>query len=81
MTTLSVRLSDSLHRQLKELARRDGISVNQFIATAVAEKMSALATEDYLQQRAAKGSAERFRQILSKVPDVPPDKYDALPSK
>jgi hypothetical protein len=55
--------------------------VNQFITTAVAEKMSALATEDYLQQRAAKGSAKRFRQILSKVPDVPPDKYDALPSK
>jgi predicted transcriptional regulator len=81
MTTLSVRLPDSLHKRLKELARQDGVSVNQFITTAVAEKLSAIATVDYLEQRAAKGSRKRFRKALSKVPDVPPDEQDAFPAK
>lgn len=76
MTTLSLRLPDSLHRQLKELARRDGISINQFIATAVAEKVSALDTADYLEQRTARGSRKKFRKVLSKVPDVEPDGFD-----
>ena len=78
MSTLSLRLPDSLHQQLKELARRDGVSINQFIATAVAEKMSALATIDYLEQRADRGSAEKFRKVLSKVPNVAPDKPDMI---
>ncbi|MBC8870036.1 MAG: toxin-antitoxin system HicB family antitoxin [Planctomycetes bacterium] len=77
MTTLSLRLPDSLHRQLKELARRDGISINQFIATAVAEKMSALDTVDYLERRAMKGNRKKFRNVLSKVPDVAPEGFDA----
>jgi predicted transcriptional regulator len=78
MTTLSLRLPDSLHKRLKELARQDGVSVNQFITTAVAEKLSALSTADYLEERAANASRKRFRKALSKVPDVPPEKRDAL---
>ena len=38
MSRLSVRLPDSLHDKVRELARRDGVSINQFIATAVAER-------------------------------------------
>ena len=38
MSSLSVRLPDSLHDKVRELARRDGVSINQFIATAVAER-------------------------------------------
>ena len=41
MSTLSLRLPDSLHEKVRELAAQDGISINQFIATAMAEKMSA----------------------------------------
>ena len=52
MSVLSLRLPDSIHRHIKEFAQQEGVSINQFIATAVAEKMSTLATEDYLQARA-----------------------------
>jgi hypothetical protein len=79
MSTLSLRLPDSLHRQLKELAQRDGVSINQFVATAVAEKMSALTTADYLEERAKRGDQERFRNVLSKIPDVDPDERDIMP--
>ena len=78
MSTLSLRLPKSLHKRLKELAEREGISINQFIATAVAEKMSALTTAEYLEKRAKRGKRNKFRAVLSKVPDVQPDNFDAL---
>lgn len=52
--------------------------MNQIIATAVAEKLSALMAEDYLEKRAARGSRERFEAVLRKVPDVEPDERDRL---
>ena len=78
MSTLSLRLPDSLHRQVKELAAQEGISINQFVATAVAEKMSALMTEEYLQERARRGSRAKYDAALAQVPDVEPDEYDRL---
>jgi predicted transcriptional regulator len=48
MTALSLHLPESLHRKLSELAEQEGISINQLINSAVAEKMSALMTEEYL---------------------------------
>jgi hypothetical protein len=78
MSTLSVRLPESLHKQVRELARREGISINQFVALAVAEKMSALMTEDYLEERAKRGDRARFEAILAKVKDRPPDPGDEL---
>lgn len=77
MSTLSVRLPDSLHGMAKTLASQDGISMNQFIASAVAEKVSALATEAYLQQRASRASQDKFEAALAAVPSVAPLKEDA----
>ena len=48
MTALTVRLPNSVHQKVKELAERDEISVNQFIASAVSEKMASVMTLDYL---------------------------------
>lgn len=76
MTALSLRLPESLHRKLTELAEQEGISINQLINTAVAEKMSALMTEEYLAARAKKGSRRKFETALSRVPDVSPEEYD-----
>ena len=78
MSTLSLRLPDSLHQQVKSLARQDGISINQFISSAVAEKMAALVTEQHLKERALAGSKDEFFNALSKVPSVEPDASDVL---
>ena len=80
MSTLSLRLPDSLHRHIKELAEREGVSINQFITTAVAEKLSALMTVEYLQERAARGDRARFDAVLAKVPAVPPQPADQIES-
>jgi len=79
MSTIQVHLPDSLQQQLHVLAARDGISIDQFIATAVAEKMAALMPEAYLEERAQRGSRAKYEAALAKVPDVEPAPYDKLP--
>jgi hypothetical protein len=78
MSTLSVRLPNSIHAHTKKLAREEGISINQFVASAVAEKLSALDTERYLSARAARGKKVNIKRLLAKVPDVPPSEEDRL---
>jgi hypothetical protein len=76
MSTISVRLPDSLHRMAKSIAAEDRVSMNQFIASAVAEKVAALTTESYLKERAERASAEKFRAAMAAVPASPPEEFD-----
>lgn len=78
MSTISLRLPDSLHQHVRELAKQENISMNQFVATAIAEKMSALLAEEYLADRAKRGSKKKFKRALSKVKNIAPDENDAL---
>lgn len=78
MSTLSLRLPESLHKRLKEMAQREGISINQFISTAVAEKLSALMTVQYLQERASRSDRARFDAVLAKIADAPADVADRI---
>jgi predicted transcriptional regulator len=78
MSTISLRLPDSLHKQLRKLAQKESISLNQLITVALAEKLSALMTEEYLEARAKRGSRKKFERVMKKVPKVPPEDYDRL---
>ncbi|MBL3529675.1 MAG: toxin-antitoxin system HicB family antitoxin [gamma proteobacterium endosymbiont of Lamellibrachia anaximandri] len=78
MSTLSLRLPNSLHEEVKLLAKNEGISINQFISSAVGEKLSALLTEKYLRQRAKQGNERSFIDAMSKVPDIEPEDEDQL---
>jgi hypothetical protein len=78
MSTISLRLPDSLHREIRRLAAEDGISINQFISTAAAEKIAALMTVEYLEEHARRGSREKFEAALASLPDVEPEDYDKL---
>jgi hypothetical protein len=79
MSAFSLRLPESLHEAVRDLARRENVSINQFITIALAEKVSALMTEEYLQQRAGRGSRQKFEAAMAKVADVEPDERDRLP--
>ena len=78
MSTLSVRLPNSLHRRLRKLARDEGVSMNQIISAAVGEKLAALMTLDHLKQRAKRSDKKAFDRILERVPDTEPDEGDRL---
>jgi hypothetical protein len=80
MSIVQVQIPDSLHKSLSDLAGRDGISIDQFISTAVAEKLSALMTENYLIDRARRGDQAKYEAILAKVPDVEPEPHDKIPT-
>lgn len=71
MTALTIRLPNSVHLKIKELAERDNISVNQFIASAASEKMASFLTLDYLKAEAAKGNRSDFENFLNLVPNGP----------
>jgi hypothetical protein len=79
MSTISLRLPDSLHKQVRRLAEKESVSINQLITLALAEKLSALMTEDYLEERAKRGSRKKFKHAMAKVPKVQPEVYDRLP--
>ncbi|MBI4836656.1 MAG: toxin-antitoxin system HicB family antitoxin [Candidatus Abawacabacteria bacterium] len=78
MSTISLRLPDSLHNTIRKLAEKDSTSINQFITIALAEKISALMTEDYLKSRAKRGSRDKFDKALSKVSDSSPLDFDSF---
>jgi hypothetical protein len=60
------------------LAEREGTSINQLIATALTEKISALDTVSYLEERASRGSRRAFREVLKRAPSVEPVVGDEL---
>jgi hypothetical protein len=76
---MSLRLPESLHRALREIAEQESISANQFVTLAVAEKISALATAAFFQQRESRApSRERFSTLLAKAPPIEPEEDDRL---
>jgi hypothetical protein len=78
MTTLSLRIPDSTHSRLRLWAEQDKLSINQFISTAVSEKLAVLATVGYLEARAARASPSKFRAALAAVPHAVPLDDDQL---
>lgn len=81
MSTLSLRLPESLHEMARELAKEEKISLNQLITVALAEKISALMTEDFFEERARRSSRAKFERAMAKVAKVEPGEYDRLPKK
>jgi hypothetical protein len=69
-------IPDSLMKQIRELADREGVTVEQFISSAAAEKAAAWMTVDYLRARAARGDRSSFEQALDRVPDTAPEEND-----
>jgi len=78
MSTLSLRIPDSLHDAVRDLAQQEHTSINHLTTLALAEKVSALMTEDYLERRAKRGSRKKFERAMAKVPSVPPVPGDEL---
>ena len=78
MGALSLRLPESIHRHIRDIAKAEGVSINQLISSAITEKISAIMTEEYLQQRADRANIKDMEAILNKVADRRPLKGDEL---
>lgn len=73
-----LRIPKSVKAAVARCAERDGISMNQFMATAVAEKISVLATIDLFEDRAARADYESFDRIMTRKGGEPPRKGDEV---
>lgn len=69
MSTISLRLPDSIHHAAKEWSEKDGYSLNSFISSAVAEKLASLQTEEIFRSRIERASRDKFDAVLAQVPD------------
>jgi len=78
MSTLSLRLPRSIHQHIREIAKNEGVSINQFVSSAVSEKISAIMTEDYLKSRAKRAKKSDLKKILDNVPKRKPILGDEL---
>ena len=78
MSALSLRLPEAIHRHIREIAKKEGVSINQLISSAVSEKISALMTEDYLINRAKRAKKKDLKKILTNVPSRKPIHGDKL---
>jgi hypothetical protein len=78
MSALSLRLPSSIHQHIREIAKNEGVSINQFVSSAVSEKISAIMTEDYLKSRAKRAKKSDLRKILDDVSKRKPILGDEL---
>jgi len=78
MGALSLRLPESIHRHIRDIAKAEGVSINQLISSAITEKISAIMTEEYLQKRADRANIKDMEAILNKVASRKPLEGDEL---
>jgi len=76
MSAVTVELPNSLHKKLTELAEKEGFSLEQFLASAAAEKLSVMLQTEFLEREATLGTREAFERVLQAVPDVEPENPD-----
>ena len=72
---LTVNVSEELYHRAAEIAARENISIEELLALAFEERVLEF---ERLKEKAAKGSYEKFRQVMSKIPPVEPPEYDRL---
>ena len=79
-SNVALRLQNSLLDEARRVSEAEGVALNQFINVAVAEKLSALRTDDYFHERAQRGDIGRAKRILKRAgrgnPPVPGDELD-----
>lgn len=78
MSLITVELPKSLYMKISELSEAEGITAHQFLVLAAAEKMSALLTENYLEEEARKGRYEDFEKVMKAVPRTEPEECDRI---
>ena len=81
-SNFALRLQPSLMAEARKVAEAEGVAVNQLINVAVAEKLSALRTEEYFSERAKRGSVTRALRILERLgTGNPPVAGDEVPTR
>ncbi len=74
----ALRIPTSLKQSVEQVAQQDGTSINQFIVSAVAEKLAAMKTADYFAERAKNGNVQAALDLLNRQGGQPPQAGDEI---
>ena len=78
MTKIESQIPDSLYNQVRSLAEREHISIDQLVSIALAAQVSAWLTKDFIEERAKRGNWDKALEVLAHAPDVEPAEHDRL---
>ena len=79
VSTYPLRMPASLKAAVARISKEDGTSINQFVTTAIAEKISAMKTAEFFAKHARNADIEAARRLLRRVGGQPPEPRDRLP--
>ncbi len=79
MSALTVELPENLHQKAREVAAAKNLSMDALVAIALAQSLSRLVADPYLEERAARAAGKGLEEFLAKVPAVEPPEWDRLP--
>ena len=78
MSTLNISIPDSVRSRIEFFAGEDGVSIENFVATILAQRVAVADADSYIRKRAMRGSPERLMELLSAAPNVAPEPQDQI---
>lgn len=78
MSTLNIQIPESIRSRVEDFAREEGVSVDEYIASILSQRIAVADVDSYVQIRAAKGSSKRLIELLDKAPNVEPEPHDRI---
>jgi len=78
MKAIQVRLPDHIHEKLKDLAKEEGISLNNFIVSSISNEVIRQETRDFFKKAAANFDPQKFAEVLGAIPDAPVTESDKI---
>ena len=81
MSTLTISIPDSVRSRIEFFAGKDGVSVEQYVSTVLAQRIAVADADSVVQKRAKQGSPERLLELLAAAPDVQPEPHDRIAPK
>jgi hypothetical protein len=82
MSSITIKIPEYLRQQLEKMSNEEGVSIDQFFATAASEKLSVIKEIDYIALRAARANDEKFEAVLEHIPASSHiDEWDQMPAK
>jgi len=80
MSALTVELPDNLHQKAREVAAAKNLTMDALVAIALAQSVSRLVRDPYLEERAARATGKGLAEFLAQVPPAEPPESDRLPT-
>jgi hypothetical protein len=80
MSTIQVTVANSVRERIEHFAQEEGISVDEYLAAVISQRIAVAEADSYIRRRGARGSANRMLNTLRRVSDIEPEPWDRIPT-